>query len=405
MLLRSLFEARSTKYSPAHPRDPVLAQLFGGGINTSAGQAVTAETAMQISAVFACVSLISDTVAATPLMLLRRTDKAKEPARDHSLFGVMHRHPNGYQTAFEFRQLQTMEMLLRGAGYARIRIDARGRRMLEPMPSDYIRPQLTDGRVIYDYQEPGAPRRVLLQEEVLRVPFAVWRGVDPVNPIRFQRETIGGALAAQEYGNRFWANDARPGSGWVEVPGSFKTDEDEKAFRRKLQEMQAGDNHRKIAVFSNGIKYHPLSVDNADAQYLESIRARVEDIARMFRVQPHMIGAHDKGASFASVEQQSLDFVVHTISHYFVRWEQALTRDLLDEREREELFFSFNAAGLLRGDIKSRYESYAKGRQWGFLSANDIRALENMPPIDSGDIYLSPGNMTPADQAGDDDGD
>lgn len=398
--LRRLF-TRATKISGS-PRDPAIAEMWARYASTAAGIHVTAESAMRISAVFACVTLLADTCAWLPIHLYRRrADGGKERADDHVAAAVLKR-PNRWQTAFEFRQMLTAHVSFRGAAYARIIPDARGVISLLPLHPDRVRAFVVDapdGAIAYEYAGDSGKREILLQDEVLRLAF-LYDAIDggtlrPITPIRAQAETFGGALAAQEYGNRFWANDATPRV-WLEHPGHFRDAETREEWRKRFREAIGGENRGRIPVLEAGQKLHEISMSNEDAQFLEARKFSVTDIARIWRVPPHMIGDHEKGATYASVEQQAIDFVTHTMAPWFARWQEALARALLSDADTDTYFFEYLPEALLRGDLLSRYRAYAVGRQWGWLSANDVRDRENLNRIEAGDTYLTPLNMIDA---------
>lgn len=385
---------RAAVWAGAHPRDPALAIMFGSGNMSVAGEAVTTASALQLSAVFACVRVLAETVSSVPLQLYRRLDNGgKALATDHPLYTVLHRAPNGWQTSFEWRETATAHIALRGATYSRILPMRRRKIALETMHPDRVRPfRRDDGAIAYVYTPEKGPQQTLLQEEVLRVPFMLIDGVKPVTPIEAQRETIGGAIATEKYGRRFLANDAKP-SNWLEVPGKFKDDQAAKDFRKAWQEAQTGANRFKTPILENGMKLHELGVKPVDAQALEQRQASVTDIARMYRVPPHMIADLSRSTN-NNISQQSLEFTIFTMLPWFVRWEQALSRDLLTDAEQEELFFEFNFEGLLRGDYAGRSSFYKELFGMGAISQNEIRAKENMNPIGKeGDRYFVPLNL------------
>jgi len=385
---------RAATISQGHPRDPVIAEWLTGSGGTVAGMAVTPDSAMRVGAVFACVKVLAESVASLPLILYRRLpDGGKQRATDHPLYHRVGRRPNGWQTRFEWMEQGMAAVALRGASYQRILKD----RSLYPLNPAQVIPTLLDsGKIAYSYQPITGSRETLLQSEVLRVPHLVVDQVRPLSVIGAQREAIGASLAAQDYTSRFWANDAKPTGGWIETASAFKDDEAERKFRESWQAYMTGANKHKTAVLKPGMKYHDIGMSNQDAQFLETRKFQRSEIAGLFRVPPHMIGDLDR-ATFSNIEQQSIDFVVNTLGPWVARWEQALSRDLLSPYEQDDLFFEYNVDGLLRGDIASRYAAYAVGRQWGWLSANDIRRRENMDPIEGGETYLAPLNMTPAD--------
>lgn len=206
------------------------------------------------------------------------------------------------------------------------------------------------------------------------------------------------AIATEEYGAAFFANGATP-SGILEHPGVVK---DPKALRESWTKGFSGKNKHKVAILEEGMKYTPISIAPNEAQFLETRKFQINEIARIFRVPPHMVGDLEK-SSFSNIEQQSLEFVKYTLDPQVKRFEQAMTRRLLSGNEKKKYYIKFNVDGLLRGDYQSRMNGYATARQNGWMSANDIRTLENLdliPKEDGGDLYLVNGNMLPLTKAG-----
>lgn len=381
--------------------DPVLADMFGQSGMSSAGFSVTADSAMRVSAFFACIRVLAETLASTPIVLYRRLpDGSKERATKHPLYHLVHRRPNDWQTNFEWREMSMAHLCLRGVAYSRIVSNNAGKRQLVPMHPDHVRPeQMDNGSIAYEYTPDRGPRQVLLQEEVLRVPFMTVNGIKPVTPIEVQCDNIGESLGAQDYAARFLKNDAAPRA-YIKWDGHFKDKEDKRKFRESYHEAQTGANRHMTPVFEHGMELEALGLSNHDAQFIELRDFKIADIGRIWRVPPHLIGDL-KRATFSNIEQQALEFVKYTMAPWYTRWEQALSRDLLREDEQEEYFFEHLVEGLLRGDILTRYRAYSVGRQWGWLSANDILDKENQNRIADGDTYLSPLNMVPAWQVGD----
>ena len=239
----------------------------------------------------------------------------------------------------------------------------------------------------------------LAPKDVLHVPGLGFDGLVGYSPIAMAKNAIGMAIACEEYGAKFFANGAAP-SGVLEHPGVIK---DPSRVRDAWQSQFGGSaNANKVAVLEEGMKYTPISISPEQAQFLETRKFQINEIARIFRVPPHMVGDLEK-SSFSNIEQQSLEFVKYTLEPWLVRWEQSLARALFSIDEKTELFVKFNVEGLLRGDYKSRMEGYATARQNGWMSANDIRELENMeriPEEKGGDLYLVNGNMLPLGMAG-----
>ena len=271
------------------------------------------------------------------------------------------------------------------------------------MPNKMTVDRDENGKIIYIYNRNSDEAKtgdlgtvVLTSRDVLHIPGLGFDGLVGYSPIAMAKNAIGLSIAAEEYGSKFYANGAAP-SGVLEHPGTIK---DPARLRENWNSTFGGSaNSGKVAVLEEGMKYTPISISPEQAQFLETRKFQIVEIARLFRVPPHMIGDLDK-SSFSNIEQQSLEFVKYTLDPWVIRWEQSLFRSLLTPEEKKTYFFKFNLEGLLRGDYESRMNGYAIGRQNGWLSANDIRELENMDKIPYGDVYLVNGNMLPLDKAG-----
>ena len=380
--------------------------LFG---RTSSGRPVTERSAMQMTAVYSCVRILAEAIAGLPLHVYRfKENGGKEKAVDHSLYRLLHDEPNPEMTSFVFRETLMTHLLLWGNAFAQIVRNGLGEVIglypLQPNRMSVGR-DLDTKALYYEYQtswdEPAGEYKTirLTPADVLHIPGLGFDGLLGYSPIAMARNAIGLAQATEDYGASFFANGAAPG-GVLEHPGTIK---DPSRVRESWQQTFGGaKNGNKVAVLEEGMKYTPISVSPEQAQFLETRKFQLNEIARIFRIPPHMIGDLEK-SSFSNIEQQSLEFVKYTLDPWVIRWEQAITKTLLSAREKQQLFVKFNVEGLLRGDYQSRMEGYAVARQNGWMSANDIRELENLDRIDEvdgGDLYLVNGNMLPLDMAG-----
>lgn len=358
-----------------------------------AGVAVNAESALKLSAVWACVGLMADTVASLPLVVYRNlpNDSGKERARNHPLYPVLHRQPNDNQTAFEFWQMMLGHALLRGNGYARIVPGARGFvDQLIPLHPDDVQPEeLTDGSGRLRYQIDGKPHN---QEDIFHLRGLSLDGKMGLSVIAYARETMGISLAAERYGGRFFGNDSRPG-------GVLKTDRklSEDAGKRLKSSWEAahtGSNQHRVAVLEEGLEWQQIGISPEDAQFLETREFQAEDICRWFRVPPHMVGLTSKSTSWGSgIEQMSIGFATYTLRPWLVRIQQGISKDLI--LAPDTYFAEFIVEGLLQGDIATRYNAYQVGVTNGWLSSNEVRRKENMNDREGGDVYLTPLNMQP----------
>ena len=384
------------------------AYTFYLGGSTS-GKAVTERSAMQMTAVYSCVRILAEAVAGLPLHVYKYTDSGgKEKALDHPLYRLLHDEPNPEMSSFVFRETLMTHLLLWGNAYAQVIRNGKNEVVaLYPlMPNKMTVERDSNGQLYYSYYR-GSDEAIrdtqntviLKPSDVLHIPGLGFDGLVGYSPIAMAKNAIGMAIACEEYGAKFFANGAAP-SGVLEHPGTIK---DPSRVREAWQSQFGGSaNSGKVAVLEEGMKYTPISISPEQAQFLETRKFQINEIARIFRVPPHMVGDLEK-SSFSNIEQQSLEFVKYTLDPWVIRWEQSLMRSLLSLDEKVQYFVKFNLEGLLRGDYQSRMNGYAIGRQNGWMSANDIRELENLdriPAEEGGDLYLINGNMLPLKDAG-----
>ena len=413
-VLGRLFRVRDKPESPGDMRrayDMMGGSRFGfffGG--STSGKAVNERTAMQMTAVYACVRVLSEAVAGLPLHVYRyREDGSKEKALKHPLYRILHDEPNPEMSSFNFRETLMGHLLLYGNAYAQIIRNGRGEVMgLYPlMPAKMTVDRDSGGNLYYLYSrgsddapEAGENGQVYLPpDQVLHIPGLGYDGIVGYSPIAMAKNAVGLGIATEEYGAKFFANDASP-SGILEHPGVLKNPDKVRESWNKL--FRGSVNSHQIAVLEEGLKYQPIGISPDQAQFLETRKFQLNEIARIFRVPPHMVGDLEK-SSFSNIEQQSLEFVKYTLEPWLMRWEQAMGRRLFTEGEKESYFIRFNVEGLLRGDYESRMNGYAVARQNGWMSANDIRELENLDRIPAelgGDLYLVNGSMTKLADAG-----
>lgn len=380
--------------------------LFG---RTTSGKTVNERTALQTTAVYACVRILSETIASLPLHVYRYTEGGKAKDTEHVLYTLLHDEPNPDMTSFVFRETLMSHLLIWGNAYSQILRDRLGQVIgLYPLLPDQMSVHRSEkGKLYYVYnryeednpnfQEKGSI--VLSQEEVLHIPGLGFDGLIGYSPIALAKNAVGITLACEEYGASFFGNGANPG-GVLEHPGILK---DPAKVRDSWNAVYQGTrNAHKVAVLEEGMSYKQIGIPPEEAQFLETRKFQINEIARLFRIPPHMVGDLEK-SSFSNIEQQSLEFVKYTLDPWVVRFEQALKKSLLLPEEKKTHFIKFNVDGLLRGDYQSRMNGYAIGRQNGWLSTNDIRELEELnpiPPEEGGDLYLINGNMTKLKDAG-----
>ena len=381
--------------------------FYMGG--TTSGKTVTERSAMQMTAVYSCVRILAEAVAGLPLHVYRYNENGgKEKALDHPLYHLLHDEPNPEMSSFVFRETLMTHLLLWGNAYAQIIRNGKGEVIaLYPlMPNRMSVDRDSKGRLYYRYTTTSddAPTMegttvVLSPSDVLHIPGLGFDGLVGYSPIAMAKNAIGMAIACEEFGARFFANGAAP-SGVLEHPGTIR---DPSRLRETWQSQFGGSaNTGKVAILEEGMKYTPISISPEQAQFLETRKFQINEIARIFRVPPHMVGDLEK-SSFSNIEQQSLEFVKYTLDPWLIRWEQSIFRALFGVEEKKEYFVKFNVEGLLRGDYATRMNGYATARQNGWMSANDIRELENLdriPAEEGGDLYLINGNMLPLCNAG-----
>jgi HK97 family phage portal protein len=339
------------------------------------------------------VKVIAESLASLPLHLIREDDGYKTRARDHPLYRVLHDLANEETTSLNFREAMFASLLLWGNAYAQIE-----RKLGHVTALWFLKPQYMKverdrqtQRLKYQYSDDKTGQLMNFKpREIFHVVGFSVDGITGMSPVAQARDTIGLAFAAEEYGSKFFANGARPG-GVLEHPGVVK-DPDRVRLAWNAA-YQGSRNSHKTAILEEGMKYHAITIPPNDAQFLETRKFQLNEICRIFRVPPHMIADLDR-ATFSNIEHLAIEFVQHTLRPWIVRFEQAVYKSLLSEEERFLYYAKFNVDGLLRGDYSSRMQGYAIGRQNGWLSANDIRDMEDMNPIPDGDAYLVNGNMT-----------
>lgn len=377
-----------------NPSVPLTGSSFLGAVGGDAdGRLVTPVTAMGTSAIYACVSTIADTKAMLPWHLMERSpDGRVRVASERPLHFVLHDRPNGYQSSFVFRQQGQAQALLWGNFYAEIQRDRRtGETIgLWPIPAWIVTPELRDGVKTYIVNGMRFP-----DSEIFHIQAFGWDGVRGISPIALHRRSIGMSLSAEAFGESFYRNGTRL-AGALKHPRQLSP-EAQMRLRTSWQEAYAGAaNSGRVAILEEGMEFVPFTMPLEDAQFVETRKFQIADAARIYRMPLHMLGEME-GAKFNNIEQQNIDFVTKCLLPWIVRWEQEAQAKLIADEDRGTLFTKINVSGLLRGDMKSRFEAYSLARQWGWMSVNDILNLEDRNGIGpAGDIYLQPLNMTSA---------
>lgn len=365
-------------------------QSWLGGEVTNAGAKVSPVNAITIPSVFAAVRVISEAIASLPYHVYENTDEGKNRVKAHPLNDILGREANSEMAAFTLRETLMAHVLLWGNGYAEIERNVRGDVIglwpLMPDKTDVIR---KDGVKHYVTRVNGQLIR-LEDRNVLHISGLSHDGLKGYSPITLMRESLGLTIAAEEFGARMFSNNARP-SGVLQSPGKLSPEAAQRLKESWSSIHQGLSNAHRVAILEEGLTWSQMSINPDDAQFLETRKLQKTEVATMFNIPPHMIGDLEH-ATFSNIEHQGIQFVVHTIRPWLVRWEQEINRKLFDG----DYFGEHIVDGLLRGDVKSRYDAYAVGRQWGWLSTNDVRALENQNPVEGGDLYLTPMNMVDA---------
>lgn len=374
-----------------------VSSLFGGGSRARSGATVDANTAMQVTAVQACVTLLAESIAQLPCDLYRREkgDQRKR-ATDHPLYDVLRYSPNGWQTSFEYQEQKQNALGLRGNSFNYIDRSPQGHiQQLIPLMNDKVQPlRGEDGMPYYkllEYDE-TVPMRLIHHTR-----WHSSNGYVGLSPIDLHRNSIGLHMSVEEHAETVFSQGTTL-SGVIERPTDASPLKQDAINRIKdgwKSEFSGSKNAFKIAMLQEGMKYNQMGMTNEDAQLLASRNYGVNEIARIWKIPLHMV-QHLEKATFSNIEHQGIQYVIYTLMPWIKRHEQAMMRDFLTAEERKKYYIEFNVSGLLRGDQKSRYDAYAIARQWGWLSVNDIRRLENMPPVSGGDTYLQPLNMVDA---------
>lgn len=390
--------ARLFRSSPENPSTSLsnpaawLTGLFG---TSKTGVQVSEDNALTFSAVYAAVRIISETIASIPLNVYQADGETRVKAVGHPVQDLLAKAPNSVSSTFTFREAMASNLVLHGNAYAKIEMNAAGRpTALIPLNPMKVEVKVIDGEKVYVFDE----KHTYLDYEMLHFVGLSFNGLVGKSPLSMAREAVAIGLAAQEYGARFYSNGANAG-GVITAPGRLNT-EVVKRLRESWNRAQSGlGSSHSTAILEEGMKYEKIGLDPEAAQFLQSRKFQVNEIARIFRIPPSYLADLENSSTRANTEQQAIQFVRDCITPYVRRMEVELNRKLFREDE-PNLYAYFTMEGLMRGDQKARYEAYATARQWGWLSVNDIRDLENLNPVEGGDIYLQPLNMQ---RAGEDD--
>ena len=365
--------------------------------NSTSGVTVTEEKAMEHTAVYAAVRIIAETIASLPLHVYTEQDGERKKAKDNYLYKILKRKPNNLMTSFTWREVMLAHLLLWGNHYSKLDLSNDGKiKAIWPLMPGQMQVKKRDDRIYYKYSPADASPQMFEQNEIMHIPGLGFNGIVGKSVIKMARESVGLGLAAEEFGSRFFSQGAQPG-GIVEYPGKLSDDAYDR-YKKDMRDQYSGlSKSHKLMVLEEGLKYHQTGIPPDDAQFLETRRFQVEEIARIFRVPPHMLADLDR-ATFSNIEQQSINFVVNTIRPWLVRIEQVLNDSLLSDRNNKN-YIKFVVEGLLRGDAESRASFYNQMFNIGAMSINEIRDKEELNPIDNGDQSFVPLNMLPLSSA------
>ena len=376
--------------SPEDPRYPltssVLLDWLNGAGATESGVAVNEHKAMQMSAVYRSIALIGGTSASLPLHAYTKGENRKRV--DHKL--VDDPHPD--LTWYDFRELQFVHLIGWGNCYAQKMRNSQGDVIeLWPIRPERVKPgRASDGTKVYEVTNDAGVKEGFTDREIFHVPGLGFDGIAGVSVIQCARQAIGMGLAAEEFGARFFANGSML-SGILSTDQKLKQEQADTLKKRWQEKIGGLKKSHQVAVLDAGAKFQPVSIPARDAQFIESRRFQVAEIARWFGVPPHMLADVERSTSWGSgIEYQGIQFLIYTLRPWLTRYEQRVTKALLPRTTYAE----FMVEDLLRVDTKSRYEAYGVGRQWGWLATNDVRRKENMTEVEGGDDdFLMPTNM------------
>lgn len=371
------------------------------GQTSSSGQAVSVDSAMQLSAVWACVRLLSETVSTLPLKVYRRrADGSRETARDHNLHRLLSQSPNAEMTPGRFMLMVVASICLRGNAYVeKIKVGQRVVALVPLLPQNMQVERLDNGRLKYTYTEKNG-KRVIPTDNIMHIRGFGLDGVCGMHPVMEGRDVFGAAMAAEEAAAKVFSQGMQASGVLTHENGALKPDQREK-IRQSLASFSGSKNAGKLMVLEAGLKYQGITMNPEAAQMLQTRALNVELICSWFKVPPFMIGHMDKQSSWAaSVEAQNMHFLTNSLRPILDNIEQEITRCLIDPSERDEIYAEFAVEALLRADSAGRAAFYASALQNGWMNRNDVAMKENMPPIPGGDVYTVQSNLIPLAQLG-----
>lgn len=370
------------------------------GRSTATGKHVSEDSALQLSTVWACVKLISETISTLPLRVYRkRAGGGRDVASDHPLYSILCVSPNAEMTPGRFMLLIVASIIIRGNAFVEKQRIAGRVVALNPLLPQNVTTRRENGRLVYDVVDGLGGKRTLKADDVMHIRGFGIDGMCGLQPVMQAREIIGAATAANEASAKIFAQG-------MQVSGVLSSDnkltaEQREQIRDNLTRFSNSSSSGKLMVLEAGLKYQGISMDPESAQMLQTRAFNVEEICRFLGVPPFMVGHMDKASSWASsVEAQNLHFLTSCLRPILDNIEQEIIRCLIPRAEWGQVYAEFSVEGLLRADSAGRAAYYNTALQNGWASRNEIRALENLPPIDGGDIYTVQSNLTPLEMLG-----
>jgi len=357
------------------------------GNKTNSGVNVSMETVLSVPAALSAIRLLSESVASLPLVLYRKS-KVRERAQEHPLYALLHDQVNHRHSPFQFKEMIMLNLLTNGNAYALI--DGTN---LWVIQSSRVTPKQDDQGIV-TYEITTKQGKVTYRaKDILHITGLSFDGLVGKSPISLARETLGTAVAEIQHGSSFFKNSSIP-SGIISHPGQL-SENGQSLLKQSWNAAYGGSaSAGKVAILEEGMEFKPINFNNKDSQWLESRAFTVKEIARIFRVPPHLLGDLEK-ASYASIEQQNLDFLTYSLRPWLCRIEEAINLQLLTDKERDHYYVEFLTADLLRADTKNRFESYQTALQSGWLTVNEVRKFENMPAIKGADRLFTQLNTAP----------
>jgi len=360
---------------------------------SSSGVNVSADTSLGLSAMWACIRILSETMGVLPFHVYeRKTNGDKQIATGHPIDFLLSSEPHPWYSSFTFRETMQMHLCLYGNAFARIHRAKGNVKHFEILDPSTVEIWVNEKGLQW-YKVLGIPDK-LFPDEMIHIPALAFDGLMGKAPITAHKDAIGLGLTLQDNANEFFKNGALL-SGVLEVPGALRDDAYERLKASWATTYSGTGDRHKTAILEDGTKFTANSIPPEQAQFIESRKFQVTEIARIFRIPPHMIADLER-ATFSNIEHQGIDFVTHTMMPWLTRWETEFNRKLFGKES--PYYTKFNANALLRGDHESRAKFYTSMFNIGAMSQNDIRGLEDLNKIPDGDRYFVPLNMVPADK-------